>query len=137
MVAWPSREFAIAHSPQLPAERLLGDGDAELFEYPLRQVDQPPAHHAVNRRNRPALDHPRDRLALNIIELRGLPGRFAVQKTIGAILIEPQHPIPDDLKPNAADLRGLGAGRTFVDRRKCQKPTSLRTIFAFFAKPRS
>ena len=74
-------------------------------------------------------DHPRDRLALNIIELRGLPGRFSVQKTIGAILIEPQHPIPHNLKANAADLRGLGTGRTVVDRRTCQKPTGLRTIF--------
>jgi len=91
----------------------------------------------VNRRDRAALDHPRDRLALAIIELGGLPGRFAVQKTIGAILIDPQPPIPDDLKPTAADLRGLGAGRTVVDRRKCQKPTGLRTVFAFFAKPRS
>jgi hypothetical protein len=61
-----------------------------------------------------------------------LAWRFAVQKTIGAMLIEPQHPIPDDLKPNAADLRGLGAGRTVVDRRKCQKPTGLRTVFALF-----
>ena len=26
---------------------LLGDGDAELLEDPLRQINQPPAHHAV------------------------------------------------------------------------------------------
>ena len=47
--------------------------DAELFEYPLRQVDRPPAHHAVNRRDRAALDHPRDHLALDIIKLWGWP----------------------------------------------------------------
>jgi hypothetical protein len=36
--------------------------------------------------------------------------------------------IPDDLKPDTADLGRLGAGRTVVDRGKSQKPTSLRTI---------
>src|SRR5664280_1220476 len=78
IMAWPSREFAIAHSQQLPPQSLLGDGDAELLKDPLRQIDQPPTHHAVDSRDRAALDHPRDCLALNIIELRGLPGRFAV-----------------------------------------------------------
>ena len=72
MVAWPSRQLAIAHGAQFPAQRLLGDGDAELFVYPLRQVDQPPAHHAVDRRDWAALDHLGDGLALAIIELGGL-----------------------------------------------------------------
>ena len=128
MMAWPSREFAIAHSPQLPAQSLLGDGDAELLKDPLRQIDQPPTHHAVDSRDRAALDHPRDCLALNIIELRGLPGRFAVHKTIGATRIEPQHPIPDDLKPNVANLRRLDARRTVIDRSKCQEAPGLRPV---------
>jgi hypothetical protein len=79
-------------------------------------------------RDRAALDHPRDCLALNIIELRGLPGRFAVHKTIGATRIEPQHPIPDDLKPNVADLRRLDARRTVIDRSKCQEAPGLRPV---------
>jgi len=56
MVARSGREFAVAHSAQLPAERLLGDRDAEFLEDPLRQIDQPPAHHAMDRRDRAALD---------------------------------------------------------------------------------
>jgi hypothetical protein len=39
MVAWPGREFTVAHGAQFPAERLLGDGDAELLEDPLRKID--------------------------------------------------------------------------------------------------
>jgi hypothetical protein len=43
----------------------------------LRQINQPLAHYAVDRRDRAALDHSRDGLALSIIELRGLARRFA------------------------------------------------------------
>src|SRR5262245_23251233 len=60
MVARSGREFAVAHGAQLPAERLLGDRDAEFLEDPLRQIDQPPAHHAMDRRDRAALDHAGD-----------------------------------------------------------------------------
>jgi hypothetical protein len=31
--------------------------------------------------------------------------------------VEAQHPVPDDLKPDAADLGRLGARRTVIDRR--------------------
>ena len=34
-MARPCRELAIAHGAQLPAERLLGDRDAELLEDPF------------------------------------------------------------------------------------------------------
>jgi hypothetical protein len=52
VVARPGGESAVAHGAQLPAERLLGDRDAEFLEDPLRQIDQPPADHAVLCRNR-------------------------------------------------------------------------------------
>ncbi len=89
MVTRPGREFAVAHGAQFPAERLLGDGDTELFKDPLREIDQPPAHHAVNRRDRATLDHSGDRLALAIIELAGLAWRLAVQQTVGAPRVKP------------------------------------------------
>ena len=118
MVARTGRQFAVAQGAQFPAERLLGDGDAELLEYPLRQIDQPPAHYAVDSRDRAALDHPHNGLALHIVELRWLTRRFAVQETVGTPRVEPQHPIPDDLKSDAADLRGLYPLRAVVDRCK-------------------
>ena len=73
MVARSGREFAVAHGAQFPAERLLGNRDAELLEDPLRQIDQPPTHHAVNCRDRTTLDHAGDGLALTVVEL----GRLA------------------------------------------------------------
>src|ERR1700687_6325837 len=104
---------------------LLGDGDAELLEDPLRQIDQPPAHHAVDCRDRAALDHPRDGLALGIVELRGLARRFTVKQAVRASPIEPEPPIPDDLQPDIAELRGLAARRTVTDRRQYQKASGL------------
>jgi hypothetical protein len=68
--------------------------------------------------DRAALDHLCDGLALHIIELRGLAWRFAVEQSAGTWRIEPHHPIPDDLKSDAADLRHSGARRTVIDRRK-------------------
>src|SRR3981189_2868165 len=46
-----------------------------------------------------------------------------------AALVEVQYPVPDDLKPDAADFRRLGARRTVIDRRQRQKPTGLRAVF--------
>ena len=116
---------------------LFGDRDAEFLENPLRQIDQPPAHHAMDRRNRATLDHLGDGLTLEVIELGRLPRRLAVHESVRPARVEVQHPVPDDLKPDAADLGRLGARRTVIDRRKRQKPPGLRAIFVFFAKPRS
>ena len=128
IVARSGREFAVAHGPEFPAERLLGDRDAEFLEYPLRQVDQPPAHHAVDRRDRTTFDYPGERLALAGVELGWLPRRLAVQETVGPSRVEAQHPVPDDLKADPADLRCLHARRAIIDCRKRQKPPSLRAI---------
>src|ERR1700731_1383880 len=62
MMARSRRELAKAHMPQLAAERRLGDRDPELFEEPLRQIDQPPAHDAMQGGNRPIFHDPAARL---------------------------------------------------------------------------
>jgi hypothetical protein len=49
MMTWTRRELAKAHRPQFSAERLHRDRDAELFEDPLTEIDEPPAHNTVNR----------------------------------------------------------------------------------------
>src|SRR4051794_8535593 len=105
-------------SRKLPAECLFSDGDAELFEDPLRQIDQPPTDHTVDCRDRTALDHPRLCLALNVVELGGVSGRFPIKQAVGPPPINPHPPTPDDLNPNPADLRGLRARCTVIDHRK-------------------
>src|SRR5262249_5023116 len=88
VVARSGREFAVAHGPELPAERLLGDRDAEFLKYPLRQIDQPPAHHAVDRRDRTTFDHAGKCSAVAVVELGWLPRRLAVQETIRPSCVE-------------------------------------------------
>src|SRR5476649_1660593 len=128
MMTRAGRQLAIAHSAQFAAERLLGDRDTELLEYPLCEIDQPPAHNAMDRRNWAVLDHPGDRLALGVIEFGGLPRRLAVQQPVGPASVEAQHPVPDDMKSYSADLRRFGARRTVVDRSKRQQAPSLGAI---------
>ena len=67
----------------------------ELLEDPLCQIDQPPAHYAINRRDRAHLDHPRNGLALGIIEPRGLARRFAIQQTIRTVHVVMRSPSPE------------------------------------------
>jgi hypothetical protein len=107
MVARSGGELAVAHGPQFPTERLLGDRDAEFLKDPLRQINQPPAHHPVHRWDRTTLNHASDGLALRIIELGRVPRRLAIQQTIRTARVEPQNPIPDDLKSNPADFGRL------------------------------
>ena len=117
MVARSGREFAVAHGAQLPAEHLYGDRDAEFLEDPLYQIDQPPAHHAVHRRDRATVvDHTGDGLALHGIELGWVTRRLAIQETVRAARVEAQHPVTDDLQSDTADLRGLAPPRAVIDR---------------------
>src|SRR5215813_10521808 len=76
------------------------------------------------------LDHAGDGLPLNVVELGRLSCRLAIQETVRTAGVEAQHPVPDDLKSDTADLGRLGARRTVIDRRKRQKPSGLRAIFA-------
>src|SRR4029079_10852002 len=103
MVTRAARESAVAHSAQLPAERLLGDRDAELLEDPLCKIDQPPTHHAMDCRNRTTLDHTGNGLALNIVEPGRLARRLTVQQTVRPMRVEAQHPVPDNLEPDPAN----------------------------------
>src|SRR5262249_15839496 len=84
----------------------------------------------MDRRDRAPLDHFGDGLTLGVIELGRLTWRLAVYDGVRPASVEAQYPIPDDLKPHAADHGRLGARRTVIDRRKRQKPSGLRAIFA-------
>jgi hypothetical protein len=48
-----SRQLAIPHGAQFPAQRLPGDDDAELLEDPLAKIDDPPPHDPMNGRKSP------------------------------------------------------------------------------------
>jgi hypothetical protein len=128
MMAGTGRELAITHAAQFAAQRLLGDNHAEFLVYPLTEIDDPPSHDAVNRRDWTALDDRRQHATVLIAQPRRLSWSLAVEKTPWAMGVELQHLIPNDLKRHAADLRCLGACRAFVNRRQRQKPPRLRPV---------
>src|SRR3954451_5943442 len=78
VMARTGRELAIVHGAQLPAKRLLGNRDAELLPEPLDEIDQAPAHHAMDRRDRTLVDPGHQGRAMRVGELGRLAGRLAV-----------------------------------------------------------
>lgn len=134
-MAGTSRQLPKAHGPQLPAQRLLADGEVELLEHPLRQIDQPPPHHTVDRRQGAGIDDPQQRLALCVIEERRLARRFAVHQAGGAFRIEREHPIPNRLEPDAADPRRVRPAAAIINLGQGKKATALSRILRRLGKP--
>ena len=102
-MARSGRQFAEAESPQFAAQGLFADRNGELIKDPLRQIDQPPAHHAVRRRDRSRLDDLRQSAALGGIEQRCLARRLAVDQPRRTLGIERQDPVAYRLHADAAD----------------------------------
>ena len=128
MMPGTGRKLAIVHGPQLPAHRLNRDDDFELLEHPLAQVNKPPAHHTVHSRNRPIFHHASQSCAMFPCQPRRLTPRLAGNEPRWAPGVELHHPVPDDLKRHAADLRRLGARRPAIDRSQRQKPPRLAAV---------
>ncbi len=119
VMAWARRQLAVSDGPQLAAERLLRDADLVFLPDPLAEIDDPPADHAVHRRDRAVLDHRRKRCALFVIEPRRLAGSLAVDQS-WTVRVEPQNPITHNLQRHPASRRRL---RAAAHRRSMPAPT--------------
>lgn len=129
-MARSGRQLAKPHRPQHPAERLTRDADPELLPHPLAQIDQPPAHDAVHRRDWTTLDHGCQRRTLRRVEKRRLAGRFPIDQTGRTVGVEAQDPVTNDLQRHPADLRRLRPTRPVVDCRQRQQTPRLSAIAA-------
>src|SRR4051794_28245225 len=127
-MARAGRELAVVQGPQLAAQRLLGDRDPELLPDPGDEVDQPPAHHAVDRGDRARIDPGHQGRAMRIGELGWLTRWLAVDQALGSVGVELHHPVPHDLHRDPANPGRLGAGRPLIDRGQRQQPSGLRAI---------
>ena len=128
LVAWSRRYLAKPQRPQFTAHRRLINRNAELFEYPMRQVLSAPTHDTVDRRNRSALNKPSERLSLPVIELGRLACRLAVNQTIRPLGVETENPVTDHLEPDSTDPRRLRATATIVNLSQRKKPPALSSI---------
>jgi len=114
----PRRQLAIVHGPQFPAHRLGRNDDMVFLEHPLAEVDKPPAHDAMNGRDRAILHHASQRRAVLRHQPRRLPRRLAGDEPGGTLGVEFENPVPDDLKRHAADLGRFRPRRPVVNRRQ-------------------
>jgi len=116
VMARASRELAVAQSAHLPTQRLLRDRDPVLVPEPLDQIDKPPAHYPVHRRNGTALDKGRQVRPMLLCQPGGLAQRLAVDEPLRSLSIELEHPVPHNLQGHAPDPRRLGARGPLIDR---------------------
>ena len=97
-------------------------------KHPLSQIDQPPAHDAMDRRRRPLFNHFHQRRAVRVIELWRLAGGLPIDQAVGAMGVELHHPIAHDLQRHIADLCRLGAHGAVINRSEREKPSRLRRV---------
>jgi len=100
----------------------------ELFEYPLRQILATPAHDTVNRRDRAASDDLGKSPALDVVELGRLARRLPVDQTIGAVPVETQNPVANNLQTNITDPRRIKTFATIVNLGQRKQPSALSGI---------
>ena len=136
VMARPCGELAIAHGAQLPAQRLLGDRDAELLEDRLCQIDEPPTHHAVDCRNSGLLSIMRAMAwRWTSLSLDGCPGDFPFSRPSGPRSLKCNTQSRMNLKLDTANHRRLSTRRAIINCRERQKPTRRAGLsFVFFAE---
>jgi hypothetical protein len=135
MVTGARRQLAEAERPQLSAQGLLGHRDAELLPQPLHQIDDAPAHDAMDGRGRPVLDDPLQGRAVMRFQDRPLARRRAGHQARGPLRVEAHHPVAHRLQANPADLGRHRARLAGIDRRQRQEPAHLTGIRRRARKP--
>ena len=76
---------------------------AIFVEHPLHEINQPPAHDLVNRRDRTGLNHGDERAPLFVVEQGRTSSRFAIDETVRPLGVEPKHPIAKSLQADPSE----------------------------------
>ena len=134
MMVRPRGKLGISHRLEHTAERAFVDGDAVFLIDPKRQILETPAHDTVNRRDWPALDKAAQLLSLPGIQYRSFSGCLAVHKTGGSLGIEPNNPVPDDLRRHRSNRCRLFARGAVINRGQRQQTPCLCGILGRSSK---
>src|SRR5262245_57119060 len=92
---------------QRPVNRRIRSRQTEQSVQLLGPSARPPAHHVVNRLDRPLVDETSEKLLVRGVEFARCARRRLVAQTFGALIVEPDYPVPQRLTLHAADLRGF------------------------------
>ena len=130
MMLRPGRELTKAHRAQLTAQGLRRDRDAELLPQPLPEIAQPPAHHALGRGDRTAVDLRRQRLAVRVGQQRRRAWCATVDQPRWPLGIEAHHPVANDLQGDMAQPRRLRARATIIYRGQGKQAPGLGRVLA-------
>ncbi len=89
----------------------------------------------MNRRRRAALDDPHQVVPLRVGEDRAVAWCLAVHQAGRSLGVEGEHPVPDRLQPDPADLRRLASGPAVINCRECQQAPGLIRIVRSLRQP--
>ena len=109
--------------------------EPELVMQPHDQIAGPPAHHAVDRRDRAFVHEPAEKGFVRVVELGRRAWRRDVDETVRPLLVVSDHPVPQCLAVHPADLRCFLPRSPVEHGRKRQKPSRLRPILRASRKP--
>src|SRR4029450_9735251 len=88
---------------QAPVNRGIRYRQTELSVQLLDHIAGPPAHHAMNRLDRPLVDETSEKLFVLGVEFARCARRRLVAQTFGTLIVEPDHPVPKRLALHAAE----------------------------------
>ena len=127
-MARSGRQLAIPHRPQLAAQRLHRDRDVKRLPNPLRQIDEAPAHHAVDGRIGAGLHALCQCAPLRIGQPWVRSGSLAIDQPVRPLLVETHHPVAHDLWRHTGDLGRSPARHALMDRSQSDKPARLARV---------
>ena len=133
-MAWPGGKLAKPERLQLTANRRLVEGNAELLENPQGQILQPPADHAMDRRDGAALDDRRQGLALGVVQFGGRARCLAVDQTFRASIIERENPIANRLPAHGGEPGRIGARAAIINCGQGQQAPPLSSMLGRLRK---
>src|SRR6516165_12171438 len=92
------------------------------------QVTGPPAHHAMDSRDRPFVHDPRQKRPVLLVELGWRTWRGDIDQTIRPLLVKPDHPVAKRLPVHPANLGSLRPRCAIEHRSDRQKASDLIAV---------
>src|SRR2546425_12019835 len=88
-------------------DRIVRHRESELLIQPHDEIARPPAHHAMDRRDRTLLYESGEKGLVPGVELARHSRRRATDETVRSLLVGPGHPVPQRMTINATDRNRL------------------------------